>query len=668
MTGPQWRIAVESGLVGAVVGALVVAPWTTGGYLLLLDWAGGPHQALGPSLQGLGGRSLDALPFRLATQFLREVLGPHATVWLLVWLYFPIAAAGASVLVGGGRWRRHSSALAMVCNPFVADRVRVGHVAFLLSVAALVWLLHSALSAGERWFAVRPAAWFALAVSCSPHAAWLGGVLLVAVALRRRPRPCDIVRTCSVGLCAAGVHAYGIVVWAAQLPTFRVSEADLTAYATRPGPGGLVATVVSLHGLWRDGGPLVRDRCPTPLAVLVLLVALTAVAVGLGSLWREQPSLGRPLVVACVVGVGLGMGVDGPLGWLYRLLFEHVPLFAVMREQHKWTALAMIGFAAAFGACVDALSRWARPLARTAAAVCACAPLVAAPALLWGLGGTIATSEYPASWRAADELMGSGDGRVLFLPWHAYQPFDFTGGRTVATPAAACFRRPVITADSVEVQGLRTDSTSSRSAYLDRLVADAGGSDFGRLVAPLGVEYVALSKGREDAAYRWLEDEPSLVRVLDAPELALYRVTAAGTGRVGAARVAGHRAAAEGAAGFGTEAVLPAGSGSGPVPSRLSGGLLRLDATTWWVAPGQPGPVVLPEEWSTGWRLDGAPGTPATSGAVVFTAGPGPATVVYQPAAWWSASAGVSVVVLVVLVVTGLVHHRPGHRPQPMAR
>ena len=111
----------------------------------------------------------------------------------------------------------------------------------------------------------------------------------------------------------------------------------------------------------------------------------------------------------------------------------------------------MIGYAVGLGAAVEWVAReWGRRRSRTehvspnrvaASRVGAIAlglvPLAAAPALVWGQGVPWPTSEYPAGWQQADDLMGAGSGSVMFLPWHGYQPFTFTGGRTVATPAGA---------------------------------------------------------------------------------------------------------------------------------------------------------------------------------------------------------------------------------------
>ncbi|MCB0922445.1 MAG: hypothetical protein KDC08_11625, partial [Actinobacteria bacterium] len=479
MTSGSRRDTVLAALLGLVVGLAVVAPWVREGYLLLLDWVSGPNQTLTPGVYGLSGSALDAMPFRIITQISRDLVGSAATAWLVILAYFPLAAAGASVAAGGTRWRRFAAAFFMVCNPVVVDRVRVGHVAFLLGIALLPWLFAALLEARRRrkWFAVRPALWYALAISVSPHAAWLGAVLIGAVALAPGTSWRDLVRSTQVVLAAGLVYGYALVLWLTNTPALRVTEADLQAYATRSGPGGVLATVATLHGFWRTADQdTVRDWLGPVLGLIVLAALIAAVVAGFVRLWRVELDRAAPLLVTTVVGLLLGAGVAGPMGSVYRFAFDHLPLFEAMREQQKWVGLALLGYAVAFGAAVE----WVAVRTRSAFALAAaCAPLVVAPTLVWGLGGSVSTSEYPNGWQDADAVMGRGTGLALFLPWHAYQPFSFSDYRTIATPANAFFSRTVLTSDAVELPGLRTDSTSLRTAYVDRLVADGGGGAFG---------------------------------------------------------------------------------------------------------------------------------------------------------------------------------------------
>lgn len=667
----QARLTAESALIGLISGIAVVAPWTRDGYLLLLDWVAGPHQTLTPGLYGLDPAALDALPYRLATQALRNVVGPGATSWLLILLYFPIAASGISAAVGGSRARRYPAALFVCCNPFVVERLQAGHVAFLLSTALLCWLLASALRARRRgtWFAARPAGWFALAMAVGPHAAWLGGGILAAVALLPRPGRRDVIRTAVAVVTAAGIYAYAVVVISSAILTVRVGLGDLEVYAPHAGTGGLFVTLASLRGFWRGAA----DSSPqVSLGLIAGGAMVLGAATGLGRLWRREPLVGRPLALLAVAGLLLGAGINGPLAGLYRFAFTSLPLFEAMREQQKWVALTMIAYAAGVGAAAEFLAELVRYARVGTVRIVAAGCLIAlgsgyagtVPSLVWGLGGSVRVSHYPSSWYAADRIMGAGTEAILFLPWHQYQPFNFTAARSVATPAGAFFRRPVLSSDAVELGVVRTNSASRRTAYVQRLVVDGGTGELGRMLAPLGIRYVVLARDREAEAYEWLDYQDELTAVLRTDELILYRVEASGTGRVVSARTGDYASTVELARedDLGSEAVLSAAPGmtlSGPVPSSGSGGLRRMSSTTWRVSAGEAGWVVIPEEWSAGWSAGAGMITrPTVAGTVAVHAGADAVTVRYTPWRYLRLGLAASVLSLLLLLAVGLAEHR----------
>jgi hypothetical protein len=674
-------------VLGLVVGILVVGPWAHGGYLLLLDWVSGPNQTLNAGVYGLSAGSIDAMPFRIGIESVRAVVGSAATAWIVVLAYFPLAAAGASMLAGGGRIRRNAAALFMVCNPFVVDRVRAGHVALLLGIALLPWLLRSAVNArlGLRWIAVRPAGWFALAMAVSPHMFWIGGVLLASVALLPKPSPRDLVRTIQIGLSGMLVYFYAVVVYLAGVRTIEVTDADLTAYATVPGPGGLITTLLGLGGFWRDFPDRAATSLPAAVAIPALIATVGLAFLGLVRLWGRAPELGRPLAMVSALGLVLASGVSGPFELLYRGLFDALPFFEAMREQQKWLALTMLGFAVGMGAAAEwvslvvpdlvhrlrnttrhrvegAISRSDIGAGAAAGLTVGALALASAPALFWGLGGTVQASSYPAGWYETDQRMGTGDELALFLPWHGYQPFAFTDGRSVATPAGAFFRRPVLASDSVELAAVRTNSVSLRNAYLDRIIASGGGGTaFGRLVAPLGVRYIVLAKDRAWDGYQWVGRQRDLRLVLSSDSVDLYQVIPTGTGRVVAQRSvpdlerATRMASADE---LGTEALVTDGGDDGNLPSSRAGGLRRLSETAWEVSAGTPGWTVIPEEWSAGWRAADGSGQPTLAGSVAFRLGGESMTIDYRPWRWLRIGTAVSLAALLALLVLGLVEHR----------
>ena len=242
---------------------------------------------------------------------------------------------------------------------------------------------------------------------------------------------------------------------------------------------------------------------------MLLLILLVAVVAGLIRLNRQDPILAAPLSVAATAGLLLGAGRAGAASGGVPTMVDVVPLFGVMRDQQKWVALTMLAYAVACGVTAEGLVVVLQRPVRTRDPAGRCWGAArdrrrlrsGGPVAAVGIGRGGTASHFPHGWYAADKMMGDGTEAVLFLPWHEYQPFNFTGSRTVATPAGAFFRRPVISSDAVESGAVRTTSRSRRTAYVQRLVAAGGTGHFGRLVAPLGVRYIVLSRDRETAEY-----------------------------------------------------------------------------------------------------------------------------------------------------------------------
>jgi hypothetical protein len=281
---------------------------------------------------------------------------------------------------------------------------------------------------------------------------------------------------------------------------------DAQAYPTR---GGLGAVLI-LQGFWRtDPADTVAGRVAPWLAAGLLLVLVVAVAAGFVVAWREDLELAAPALAVTLLGAVLASGLLST---------------DVAGDAQQWTGLVLVGYLVPIGYAAQWLALRLRSRLRVLPAVVVAIPLLLAPAMVWGLAGSVQPSRYPLGWHGADLVMGQGEGAVLFLPWHAYQPFRFTGDRTVATPAAAFFRRAVLSSDAVELPNQRTASTAEETALVTRVLADAGGGDIASRLAPLGVEYIAVSAGPAATAYDWLQTDPSVRMVLRTESMVLYRV------------------------------------------------------------------------------------------------------------------------------------------------
>ena len=470
------------------------------------------------------------------------------------------------------------------------------------------------------------------ALAISGSFAWVCGVLLLAVVLAHRRRLAALGWAATVGLCFSPTLAYVFLPQSATSLPLTVGSYDLSAFQTMGDPQvGLFGNVAGLYGFWRTGpGPVLPKYYVSGWFVLLLAV-LVVVAAGAVTALRDVQTTGTTesdrdtrrrggvrldrrmvasvVVIGAVVGFFLALGSQGPTGPVFRWAYVHVPFFNIMREPEKFSMLLALGYAACFGWGIE---RWAnsfapgrRILGVVALFVVALGlPLAYTPTIFDGLDGQIATSHLPASWTQGEQITGSRTGDLLFFPWHLYLAFPFAGGRVIANPAPSSFTGEVISGNNLELGALYSDSTSSRSAFIQRLITEGGGGGtFGQQIAPLGVQYVALAKTVDWRSYQWLSRQSDLHLVLDTPSLELWENTA----YLGL----GHR---------GGESVV------------------RLSPVAYRIPPGQPGWVSVAVAYQPGWSLNGHPARSSSGGVVSVWAGASGGVLRYRP--WTFAWAG----------------------------
>lgn len=668
-------------LVPAAVALAVCLPFVAKGWLFLLDWNRGAHVPPPTAAWGLDGGLTAAVPFSLAAWMLGELIGHSVLGWLPIAAGLFGAGLSARALVGGRVARRVTAGGLYAVNPLVFERIFAGHVAFLLAYALLPLAVRALLRAADAErlaHRFRPVLWITLLVALAPHFAWLIAVVcLVIVATRRTLRTVALLAALAVATVLA--NAYLVVPSMVRPPPVNVGAADLAAYRTSgDGPVGVALNVAGLHGFWRQEISSPKDDVPGwPLFwAAVVLVA------GAGALRGCRG--GDRRLVSVVAGAGamgfvLALGDQGPTGAAYRWLYVHVPGFEVMREPQKFAALLALAYAVLFGLGVEALVAGARGRTSrrfwTAAALVL--PIAATPTLFWGFGGRVDVSRYPASWAEADRLMGGGAERILFLPWHQYLSFPFTG-RIVANPAPFAFRRDVIAGDNVELPGIPTASRSTRSAYLGFLYSTGSRlTSFGQLVAPLGVRFVVVAKTVDWEQYRWLDAQRDLEKVLDRDEIVVYRSTIpvvaparvsvgvtvadwgeyAGLSEAVDLSGAAVRVRSEAPGRVRSPAVVPAI----PSPATVAAaGGERRSPVRYRLSAGEPGWLVLGEQFDASWRAGDREPVRLAGGVTGFEVGAAPTDIRFRHWSVVRASYAVSIAGIGFVALAGLFSRRTG--------
>ena len=396
-----------------------------------------------------------------------------------------------------------------------------------------------------------------------------------------------------------------------------MTEADLDAYATDAGPGGLAADrAVACTGSGAAGPARVRD-CWASAAGPLLLVVILLRGRGARPGWcdGDRPR-SAPLVALTVARAAAGSRRARPARLaLYRLAFDHLPLFEAMREQQKWLALAVLGYAVGFGVRggVARARTGPRPgTPRRTGRAAGALPLVMAPALLWGLGGSVTRQRVPrVGWAA-------GRRRPWERPGRRACSCPGTPTSRSSSPTAAPWPRPrrpssaatILVSDAVELPRLRTDSTSLRIGVRGpdgRRRRGATGS--ARCWPPWASSTWWCPRTGRPEDTDWVAGQPGIEQVMTHRPMTLYRVTRSAIGRVGppGRRLRPGRGLPRPACG--TEAVLPADPGGRASAARAPpvGGITRTSPTSWSVAAGT----------RAGWwsRRSGPPGGGSTAAA-----------------------------------------------------
>lgn len=476
--GSSWWPAVYCGLLSVVVLGPLLVP---SGYVLALDTVWGPHLSLEP---GSDVYPRAALPLRLVSWLLRAVLGTElalsvllfAIFWMAGWSMFRVISTNRSL------WRYFATTL-YVLNPFVYDRFIAGHWDFLLAYA----LLPLALQAAYRFLkkpgglaALKLAAWWTGLTIASFHFLFIFGlVFLVVLALgllTYRPRK----QLLWYWLMTTVVYLVFNLYWV--IPAWWQSSGFNYVDATHPGVFATQAevgqsawlSVLLLQGFYRQvnvGATTLGTTVPWLFLFVVAIAVYGAVRAIKHPRLRDSALL---LSLSAYLAILLAVGVSAfGARELYLFLFTHLPGFTAMREPQKFAVLLVPVYAILGGYGLTILydrlhkhwQRWLLGLSAFAVVISLAVPL------LWGAGGYLARTDYPAGWYIVRQITNqTADGTILVLPWRQYVYLSFVPhGVVLADPAPAVFDLPTLVSRRTDVPGLTNPSDRPLDTVADRL-------------------------------------------------------------------------------------------------------------------------------------------------------------------------------------------------------
>jgi hypothetical protein len=525
-----------------------------------------------------------AVPSDLVVATASRILPADTLQKLVLLAIFVLACSGAAALLDREPLpARLAAGVFYAWNPYVAERLIIGHWALLLGYAALPWVLRAVLA--PDLVSRRGAARLALALL----PAIIGGfaalaitalVAIPAAVLTRNPRRATLVLT---------ALAAGSLPWLipSLLHQVYVDPASVAAFAARADtPFGSLGSLLMLGGAWN------AQTIPTayggPWSALWLAAVIVALAAYL-LLTRNQPRW-PGLAVAALTGLALAaLGITTPGRDLLRTMIAAWPGFAVLRDAQQFIAPLALLESAGLGLAVAAAlnpapsrrkalnlkrptpahqpgTASARPvpadlagpvsarparthpprtvsgrpllagpagttpgrparadLAGTLLGVLALlAPVLLLPGLAWGAAGRLRPAWYPATWLAAAQTLDASPapGGVLLLPWATYRTPTWNHGEVVLDPWTRLLSRPLIWNDGTQVGPVALAPDEPRARSLDAAIDGAG-----PLTATLraaGVRFVL--DDADGPRSRIAARLPGSVMIINLPGLTVYQL------------------------------------------------------------------------------------------------------------------------------------------------
>lgn len=468
---------------------LLLGPALGSGFVLAYDMVWVPDLAVRPDFWGLGTGLPRAVPSDGVVAVLDEVV--PGVVLQKGMLVAALVAAGWGVaeLAPGSLVPRLVAVSVYQWNPFVAERLLMGHWPVLVGYAVLPWVALAA----RRWREEGglPIALLVLVPlgSLSASAGLATAVTLLAFGWSR-PRALGTACLLLVGnapwLAAGVLHASAATTDPAGAELFALSGTDEV-------PAPLAA--LGLGGIWNS--EVVLPSTDGGLGWAWLLFLLVLCGLGLRGWWRSTARRDATAYLVCW-GVGYGLAL---LTWLapglMQVLVADVPGAGLVRDGARALALCapLVAVLAASGAGV-VVRRLpsAGGLAPTVAVGLALLPVTVMPDALLGLAGRLDPAHYPRSYETVRQAVveHGGGGDVLSLPLSSYRQPGWNHGRKVLDPVGRYLAPDYVANDVLVVSGTEIGGEDPRVSQVAEDLSAGSPQRRAELLAAHGIGYVVV--------------------------------------------------------------------------------------------------------------------------------------------------------------------------------
>lgn len=505
------RTGLVGGVVGLVLGALVLGPALAPGYTLHYDLVFVPDLALSPHTLGTDGSVPRAVP--------NDLLVALGSLVLPGWLVQKLLLLSAFVLGGAGAGRLATTGVGAVAaatwwswNPWVGERLGIGHWGYLLGFALLPWVLLAAARVRTTGAGV-PALVTALTLAALGGST--PGVLATLVAVLvvlvpggpRRPRARHLGIVLGTALLANAAWWWPFLRVASRAADPGGASAFSAAADT---PFGALGSLLLGGGLWNERTWFLgRTSWAVAIGALVAVLVLLVLALRRREWWQDPLSRGVTLaggVGLLVAALGVVPGGRDLLEWAVTAL----PGAGLLRDGQKFVALWVLLLAVATARVVDRLRTDRLPPVLLAVAVLW--PVATLPTLAWGHAGAWGSTEWPGEVETVSSRLAASGEPVAVFPWSTYRQYEWNDDRVLLDPWNRLLPQQVVADDRLPLRGQEPVAGEDRVAA-EVSAALAKGEDVTEVLRRHGVRWVIVQTDQPapDGSLPHLPGEPALV-------------------------------------------------------------------------------------------------------------------------------------------------------------
>lgn len=527
------------------LGCLILLPLFLPGYILTLDLVFTPHNAFPSEIT-------NAYPLQFILWALTLVVPGDIIEKVILLIILVCSGAGMHLLItrmngskgNHGLWTiaAYFAGLLYMINPFIYSRFMAGQWMFLLGYAFLPFFVRS-LYEFYKTMSLRSAAvaglWAFAIVSVSLHHSGIIVLLGLFFAMagykkyKNTPKLRHFIKRSMLALLLpTTLSSFWLIPALLGIGTLSQSvlgmdESHFTAFATGgAGALGPVGEVVRLQGFWAEAQTLfIKPQAIVPGWGVIVVFLWILVVVGGINAWRTQRTV-AVFGVFCIT-TGIIVSATPLVEWASGVL----PLLSGYREPHKFASLIVLGYAVlgAFGvisAVRWASTKWSGAGEKVAIVGCLILPIIITPVIFWGFGGQLAPRAYPPEWHELNtEMKTAGQSKmILFLPWHQYSAYSFSGGRIIANPAAKFFENPTIISDDPEFKNISPTQPDPLKQQLSAILKTQNMSELSEFIRKQKISYVVLAKEQEWQTYNYIKNIPDLHLIKENDKLLLYEM------------------------------------------------------------------------------------------------------------------------------------------------